>query len=272
MSIVRMTSETCYHPSIVENRYDAKGNYNVPPCKMTYSAEQKVVDGLLRLSGTLTCPTCGEVEDNVVKVVDYMGHEEGRISHCDTCPHHNTHDLSGALSAECITNEQGRAKGDYKYCMGPYGALWMKTTHVGVVLEDRERNGYSDSDFYAVVWNHEKQCTEHVEYATTRGWTYPNHCKVDATPEVLAAYRAWSEKKRAEYRQLEADREAKRVARGKTLRVVKGRKVAKGTVGLCFWHGAGNYGMRVGIKDSAGTVHWTAETNCEVVLPATDSD
>lgn len=56
--------------------------------------------------------------------------------------------------------------------------------------------------------------------------------------------------------------------KGSTLKVVRGRKVPQGTVGLCIWHGFGKkeaWGKRVGIKDSEGTVHWTAEKNCAVV-------
>lgn len=56
-----------------------------------------------------------------------------------------------------------------------------------------------------------------------------------------------------------AEREAPR--KGRTLRVVKGRKVPVGTEGVCIWLGDGNYGSRVGLKDASGTVHWTAATN-----------
>ena len=58
--------------------------------------------------------------------------------------------------------------------------------------------------------------------------------------------------------------EAHRVAKGRTVEVFKGRKVAVGTIGVCIWHGQGNYGWRVGVKDAAGTVHWTAESNVRV--------
>jgi len=254
MSIVQMVSETCYH-SAAHYGYDDKGNHKVPPCQMVDSAEDK----------SLTCPTCGAVDRDVVKVSDYPGHEENRISHGANCPHHNKLDTSGKFSTECTLDTPGEYVRDR--CYGPFGCLYMQTTHVGVVLEDRERSGRDDSDFYAVVWNADKGCTEQVEYATTRGWTYPNHCRVDATPEVIAAYQAWSEQKRAEYRKLEADRVAKQVAKGKMVKVVRGRKVAKGTTGQVFWLGMGEWGSRVGIKDSAGTVHWTAEKNCEVILP-----
>jgi hypothetical protein len=62
--------------------------------------------------------------------------------------------------------------------------------------------------------------------------------------------------------------------KGSTLKVVRGKKVPLGTVGLCIWHGFGKkeaWGKRVGIKDSEGTVHWTAEKNCECVAKGAQS-
>jgi hypothetical protein len=93
--------------------------------------------------------------------------------------------------------------------------------------------------------------------------------------EMCADYREWQEwqavesdrqQEQAGLRQADAmlremDRKQKEPAKGRRLRVVKGRKVPIGTEGLCIWLGDGAYGTRVGIKDDAGTVHWTAATN-----------
>jgi hypothetical protein len=77
----------------------------------------------------------------------------------------------------------------------PTNHIWMWDTHTGLCLEDHEINGHDDSDWYMVVWNPEKQEPERIEFATTRGWTYPAYgSKPDATPEVLAAYKAWLRK------------------------------------------------------------------------------
>lgn len=54
--------------------------------------------------------------------------------------------------------------------------------------------------------------------------------------------------------------------RGARVRVVKGRKVPKGTEGVVIWEGVGEYGTRIGIKDDAGTVHWTAASNAERII------
>jgi hypothetical protein len=210
---------------------------------------------------------------NVETVRDFRGHEAGLVRHSESCCHAKTdfgfgilgHEIRPeGLRAECITKYEFGGKTVYP-CVGPFKPLYMKTTHVGLVLETGEYNGYDDSDFYAVVWNREKQHTERIIFATTRGWTYPNNAVVDATPEVKAEYNAWCERMRAKAK---AEREAKEAAtprKGKTLEVVKGRKVPVGTRGICIWMGSGQYGERVGIKDDAGNVHWTAMTNVKVV-------
>lgn len=71
---------------------------------------------------------------------------------------------------------------------------------------------------------------------------------------------------------LKAAQDDAKVAKGKIITVVRGRKVPYGTTGECIWLGQGRSPvawrsgpMRVGLKDSSGTVHWTAADNCEVV-------
>lgn len=60
------------------------------------------------------------------------------------------------------------------------------------------------------------------------------------------------------------------IRKGQTVTVVKGRKVAKGTTGTIIWVGEDDWGnTRIGIKDSSGTVHWTAASNVEAT---TDTD
>lgn len=83
-------------------------------------------------------------------------------------------------------------------------------SHHGLCLEDFERNGYDDSDWYMVVWNPEKREPETILFASTRGWSYPCYgSKPDASEETLAAY--------AQYRDAESrlafrrNREAKRI-------------------------------------------------------------
>lgn len=219
-----------------------------------------------------------ESPETVEVVTNYHGHEDGRVQHDSKCPHAGKHDLSGARSPECFDKwEDGHGT------CSVFGPLYMETTHVGVVLALGEYNGYDDSDFYAVVWNADKGATERVGYASTRGWTYPNGAAVDATPEVVAEYEAFCAAARKRAAAEKAAEEAATPRKGRTVKVVRGRKVPVGTVGTVIWYGAGkSFGpapryrggwsttapMRVGIKDAAGTVHWTAASNVEVVEPA----
>lgn len=79
------------------------------------------------------------------------------------------------------------------------GRIVLWTTHHGLCLYDYERNGYDDSDFLMVVWNPQEQKPETIWFASTRGWSYPAYdSKPDATPEVVAAYEAWKERKQQE--------------------------------------------------------------------------
>lgn len=59
--------------------------------------------------------------------------------------------------------------------------------------------------------------------------------------------------------------EANTPSKGKDVEVVRGRKVPIGTKGYVIWYGEGNWGPRVGIKDAAGEVHWTAASNVAVI-------
>lgn len=74
---------------------------------------------------------------------------------------------------------------------GPF-AYWVRPTFVGCCLQERENNGYHDSDFFMLVWDEEQQAARWIEFASTRGWCYPLFgSRVDATPEVRAKYDAW---------------------------------------------------------------------------------
>lgn len=167
--------------------------------------------------------------------------------------------------------------------------LFMETSHEGCVLAQYERNGYDDSDFYAIVWNDEKQEIQHIQYATTRGWTYPNGCWIDATEEFKEkanqylkqqAFKRWQEdnKQQAAYPEF-----------GKQVTVVKGRKVPIGTTGEVCWFGKDQFARtsryrsqlavslgffkydlddkRVGIRLKDGTKVFTAATNVQVDNP-----
>lgn len=162
------------------------------------------------------------------------------------------------------------------------GKEW--TTHEGLVLGKKTicqrvmSDIYSD-ETYAIVWNPEKGETQNVHIGSCFECFFGpwGSAEVDATDETRSSLASHEAKKAAERAEIERvaaavrrEEERKRPARGKTLRVVRGRKVPRGTVGECFWMGPDKFGngYRVGIKDENGTVHWTAESNCEVVEEA----
>ena len=166
-------------------------------------------------------------------------------------------------------------------------SLYLETTHIGLVLSLGEHNFYDDSDFYATVWNPEAKKPEEIDYGTTRAWTYPNHAKVDATPEVVAAYEEYRQNEAKKLMVAREERLAKQIVKGKKVRVIRGRKVAIGTEGVVFWMKAQNFTPRfrngynpsepdtikIGIalddqKDERGrnvNVAWTYAKNVEVI-------
>jgi len=192
-------------------------------------------------------------------VTAYPGHEAGRLDHGRACSHYTQGALdlrSEGLYPDCVTEGSFSDR-----CRGPMEPLYMETTHVGLVLDTGEYNGYDDSDFYAVVWNAEKGTTERVEYASTRGWTYPNSAVADATPEVVAAFLAYQDRvrasvaqareeavrkaeadKKAEIAALEEQRRAAEALVGKRVLVLSGKE--KGAQGTVAWAGVSRYAKR----------------------------
>ena len=166
-------------------------------------------------------------------------------------------------------------------------SIWLKDgeTHVGLVMseafqvEERVMSDIYANVSYCWVWDPEEECREkvclgqHFELCNRFG-----DATVDIDPQILAD---WEEEKtkrneaqieaRRVYREAEqeamAEKELKEPKKGDRAVVVKGRKVPKGTTGVIIWDGSSQYGPRVGIKDDAGKVHWTATSNVEVSFP-----
>jgi hypothetical protein len=62
---------------------------------------------------------------------------------------------------------------------------------------------------------------------------------------------------------------ANEMVKGATVKVLRGKKVPLGTVGVVFWMEDGQWGLRLGIKNDTG-VFWTAAKNCVVVDAVVD--
>ena len=133
-----------------------------------------------------------------------------------------------------------------------------KAQYEGCVLNWYERNGYDDSDWYAECWDDEKGCVVTVLFDTTRCGG-GGSATVDATAEVLRkAYRYYKRISRSQFDTYFNPEQAKTVRKGDMVRVTRGRKIPKGTVGKVFWAGACRnpyaYGTveRVGIECEDG--------------------
>jgi len=171
------------------------------------------------------------------------------------CPHYNDPTYTMSKGPQC---------GEKCYAEPP---KYLMTTYVGKCLFEREENGYHDSYFYMTVWDEDTQSPKEVCFGATAygGWVNPT---TDATDEVKAKYEAYITEKRRQYDAMEALRRAKTPEKGKVCKVVKGRKVPIGTIGVVFWFGPERYsnGRKVGLVDSQGVAHWTYEGNLEAVL------
>ena len=184
----------------------------------------------------------------------------------------------------------------YRYLDGSIGTAWKPE---GVKLGDqwatmcegrvigvymRDYRAMSDVYTYATfasVWN--GTCIEEVLVnANFECDCSCGNAQVDATTEVLAsvaAFKAEAEAKElarvAALRERAAEEARKRPDKGRTVKVVRGRKVPIGTVGVVFWAGIDGYGtQKIGIatsdrKDASGRyidAVFTAAKNCEAIV------
>lgn len=136
-----------------------------------------------------------------------------------------------------------------------------------VAIESHYYDGMTD--YCAYVWNAD---TLTVEYLGECGYS----TKIDGPEWVVAFYkiareierRANEERARMIREQRAAEEEAVTVRCGKTVKVVRGRKVPKGTVARVFWMGENQWGWSAGLEMESGERVFTALRNVEVVAEA----
>ena len=120
-------------------------------------------------------------------------------------------------------------------------------TYIGRVLLLRERNGYDDSDFYAICWNDETGKPISIMYDTTR-FAGGGGANIDATPEVVEKYKEFCKRRdslNTEISKLEDSLISSRP--GITVRINRGKK-HKGEICTVFTYGKNMYGPFVGVK------------------------
>lgn len=141
----------------------------------------------------------------------------------------------------CDAKTPGAVKSEY-WSKNTGRDLFLVESYKGCVVNTWERNGYNDSDFIATVWDEASSTLKSVEYASTRGWSYPNHAEVDATPEVKAKVAALEAEQARLDEEKRALREARTPTNGKRVVVVKAvtrgkNQVAVGAEGEVFYFG-----------------------------------
>lgn len=148
--------------------------------------------------------------------------------------------------------------------------------HIGFVVDITSQYiGDGDTVYYAVVFNPETAEFDEVGV----GW-FSEYVKIDASKGLIAAYRSLKEARAAlrvaenavtQWRTYLLDEivEDETVRKGKVVKVVKGRKVAKGTVGTVKVVYEGGWGWRVLLELADGTEVWTALTNVVPLLRST---
>ena len=168
----------------------------------------------------------------------------------------------------------------------------------GMVVDEDEKNGYHDSDFFAIWFDKETGRSGRFMFGTTRAATYSNGCVIDADDETKAAYVLAKQKARDDESARRAAREEEAAAqipeKGKRVRVTSKRsKVPHGTEGEVFWFGKSGYARagyrnkwamsgdflftkselilnkiqdyRVGFKTADGEKHFCAATCVEIM-------
>jgi len=109
----------------------------------------------------------------------------------------------------------------------------LNQLHAGLIIEEFERNGRDDSDWYVRVWCPETERAELYEYATTRGANANPTAKADCLPSVWQRYALkMQERERAIHAQKLIEKfERQEPHQGAIVEVIKGRKVKKGSRG-----------------------------------------
>lgn len=138
-------------------------------------------------------------------------------------------------------------------------------SHIGATIRLEERNGYSDSDFYAIVWDEETQTVKKIMYDTTR-FGGSGSAEVDVTSENLKKANIYVA--RCSYYENLKKGYLKDLKVGNLALVIGGRKVKKGlTVKVLDIkdNQFDRFNKSVLVELPDGQKIWTYEKNLKVV-------
>lgn len=136
-------------------------------------------------------------------------------------------------------------------CYAKYGPCPAE----GCTKESRERTGLN-MGYYAIPYDRNRhvrfEILEHMTETERVEWT-----ALQKTREIAEAHLITTEA-------------GAYCAKGASVRVVRGRKVPRGTCGVVFWTGTDRFRgkPRVGFEARKGVVHWTAGSNLEMIEAA----
>lgn len=156
------------------------------------------------------------------------------------------------------------------------GKTHVTLEHIGLVVGiGSQYMGDGDSHYWAEVFDPESGEFKQVGLGYT-----PYDAKVDAEESLQQAYDGLKAAELALARakvavntqrewMLDEVRKDHEVRKGSPVKVVRGRKVPKGTVGVVKVRHEGNYGWSLLLTLADGSEVWTAETNVEPLLTYT---
>lgn len=98
--------------------------------------------------------------------------------------------------------------------------------------------------------------------------TVPDGTQPNATPEQIEEAATIVRLEAEAKRMAELEREAKTPRKGRLVRVVRGRKVPKGTEGRVFWYDMNQWGWSCGIELQNGERVFTSASNVEAFASA----
>lgn len=141
------------------------------------------------------------------------------------------------------TTYEGRVLSVYSATERIMSDVWEEVTHA--VVYSPETKGQKV--------NYQIQETDYLDVVVgcTGNYMQFYSAKVDAPEDIIKKWKFDCEQATIRQQQAQKEADAKRsrsnIANGKIVKVIKGRKVKKGTIGFAFWNKQTQYGVSVGI-------------------------